>query len=141
MTWVKPEINARTEGPIIIGKYDEPWDYGWYHAIFVNGKVNFFIFDNVLNELVDLYSSNPIDDGFWHHIAATRSGTVVKLYVDDEKIEGSSVIVINPDSTGVLYIGGYPIEDDYYLDGIIDDVRILNRTLTEEEIAEIRREG
>ncbi|MCD6219320.1 hypothetical protein J7K43_02915 [Candidatus Calescamantes bacterium] len=83
----------------------------------------------------DVIGSKP-SFNTWHHIAATYDGKELKLYLDGKlemKIpaKGNLVQVNDP-----LYIGarnlGSGVSD--FFDGIIDEVRILDKPLSEEEI-------
>ena len=69
----------------------------------------------------------------WSHLAATFDGSVVRLYVNG--VLGGSVVVAGsiPASTGVLRIGGNSIWGEWFA-GLIDEVRVYNRALTQTEI-------
>jgi len=90
--------------------------------------------------------SARIDDGFWHHLAGTYDGAVQRLYLDGQLL-----------SDGPLWRGGIPI-NNYDLtiaanrsnpassapgevgasfDGLIDEVMIFNRALSQEEISQL----
>lgn len=75
----------------------------------------------------------------WHHIAFTLEGSVGVLYVDGVKAEVKSDFTTNPSKLGYTvdnYIGR-PTWPDPYLTGMVDDFRIYDYALTEEEIYEI----
>jgi len=89
---------------------------------------------------IDCYVNSDIvvDDNKWHHIVGVFDrDSYIKIYVDGAchgTWEGDSSADMQ--TTREVRIG-----DDYlapeearYLDGIIDEVRIYNRALTEEEI-------
>jgi len=87
-----------------------------------------------------------VDDWFpvtdrWYHLAVTRSGSTYVLYIDGVQEltrtdTGSNVI---PDSSAPLTIGW--AEENFFFDGIIDEVTLYNRALTAEEIAAIASAG
>jgi hypothetical protein len=78
-------------------------------------------------------SAYPIDKK-WHHIAATRDNTSMKLYVD------GILIGTSPTPTGA---SNYVSHDDYllgygggqYWKGSVDDLRFYSRTLSPAEIS------
>ncbi len=75
-----------------------------------------------------------LNTGQWYHIAATWDGTTVRIYVDgvlDNDPPDSRGGPIDTD-TRAFYIGGRSGTD--LLDGILDDVRLYNRALSEAEI-------
>ncbi|MHC4509247.1 MAG: LamG-like jellyroll fold domain-containing protein [Planctomycetota bacterium] len=63
----------------------------------------------------------PVNDGTWHHVAGAYDGTEYKLYID-----GRTNVSERSD--------GAP---KFFFNGLIDDVRIYNSVLSEEEILEI----
>ncbi len=75
-----------------------------------------------------------IDNGQWHHLAGVYDGGKLKLYVDG-KLDGSKnawgSIVTNDYS---IYIGNSSQESGRFFDGLIDDVRIYNYALSEDEV-------
>ncbi|MFZ5980319.1 MAG: LamG-like jellyroll fold domain-containing protein, partial [Candidatus Zixiibacteriota bacterium] len=58
----------------------------------------------------------------WHHIAAVRNGSDMKLYVDGSEYATGSITTIR-DSAVVLDIGSYS-DPNYYFNGYIDEVRV-----------------
>jgi len=88
-------------------------------------------------------SAGTISTGVWTHVAATRSGSTVQLYIngvpDGSGTEGSVLSF----SSCPLFLGadvdsGCTGGLSNFLDGRIDDVRIYNRALTGSEIDEVR---
>ena len=80
-------------------------------------------------------------DGAWHHVAAVLpdgSSNIddVKLYINGQEQTSisSSSQTINTAGSDDVTIGVY-IGRDRYFDGLIDDVRIYNRAMDEDEIA------
>ncbi len=84
--------------------------------------------------------STVITDGEWHHVAVVSDGSNVAniiLYVDGDPE--------TPDSQGDLVFDTQPVEDvtigkwatGLYFSGLIDDVRIYDRVLTDQEINEM----
>jgi len=91
---------------------------------------------NVLN--------SPVNPNQWHHIAGTYDGSQLNLYVDSilvgtEYYSGG----FSTDNGRPLMIGqknyrpGTPLNNVCAFEGIIDDVRIYNRALSESEIQEL----
>ena len=92
------------------------------------------------------YLKNELSDGLWHNIVGTlKSGDVAKIYFDGTLFEtDNSSIPTLIDPTDDLYIArdgyGESSGDVGHWNGIIDEVRIYNRVLTEEEIIAIYNE-
>jgi len=78
----------------------------------------------------------------WHHVAAifyngVPSTTTVSLYIDG--IEQSIYECVGSTTasrtvTPTFHISGWAYGTDYYFDGTIDEVKIFNKSLTDEEI-------
>jgi fibronectin type 3 domain-containing protein/regulation of enolase protein 1 (concanavalin A-like superfamily) len=76
--------------------------------------------------------------GVWTHVAVTLSGGTGTLYVNGTAVGTNAAMTLKPSSlgaTGNNYIGKSQFGADPYLDGQVDDFRIVNRALTSSEIA------
>ncbi len=83
------------------------------------------------------YGVTPVDDGEWHHVGWVYDGTMNYLYVDgevDATEESTGQITV---STFPLYIGNNSANTDREWTGLIDDVLIFNRALSQEEVQRI----
>jgi hypothetical protein len=88
-------------------------------------------------------SSATVDDNQWHHIVGIRDGNTLRLYVDGVQDGVPATLSDGYDLSGTsqasAYIGaGWRFDTSVvhkFLTGVIDDVRIYGRVLTEEEIA------
>jgi len=88
-------------------------------------------------------SSATVDDDQWHHIVGIRDGSSLRLYVDGFQDGVPAALSDGYDLSGTsqanAYIGtGWRYDTSVlhkFLIGVIDDVRIYGRVLTEEEIA------
>ena len=86
-------------------------------------------------------SSVTVDDDQWHHIIGIRDGSSLLLYVDGA-LDGTNTLSAGYDLSGTsqanAYIGtGWKYDTSVlnkFFIGVIDDVRIYARVLTEEEI-------
>jgi hypothetical protein len=79
-------------------------------------------------------SLQPLPLGEWHHVVATINSTEVREYIDGQ-LQGvsSTGFPLDPGSRP-LYIGYTGMFCGAYWNGLIDEVRIYNRALTEAEI-------
>ncbi|MCF8364868.1 MAG: choice-of-anchor D domain-containing protein [Bacteroidales bacterium] len=73
-----------------------------------------------------------VNDGQWHHIAGTYDGITAKIFVDGV-LYNSRTETENLSSTSPLQIGG-STNCGNYLNGKIDEVRIWNYALSENEV-------
>jgi len=101
------------------------------------GKVRVSIGDGT-NRAEFSYVGPSLADGGWHHIVLVvdRNTQQMKAFIDGEwtgdTADTSAVGAINPAEN--LIIGKRSQINSYYLNGTIDEVRIYNRALSEEEI-------
>jgi len=80
-----------------------------------------------------LESEFVITDGQWHHIGLVWDGSHRYLYVDGTEAarDGKAQALLKA-SDGVLYIGaGKTLDAGSFFSGLIDDVRIYSRALTQ----------
>jgi len=79
--------------------------------------------------------------GDWHMVAGTKdSATGHKIYLDGElKNSDTNTNDDNYNTSRMISIGAMGWNNDEYFNGTIDDVRIYNRTLTQDEIQKIMR--
>jgi hypothetical protein len=69
----------------------------------------------------------------WSHLAATYSGSAVRLYVNGTQVASRSVSGTIASSTAPLRIGGNNVWGEYFK-GLIDEVRVYNTALTASQI-------
>jgi len=87
--------------------------------------------------------SSPLSPNTWHHIGFTwkPSGKIL-LYVDGVKSSESETIVSWDTVSGKTYIGRqYQNPTGHYFEGLIDDVKLYNRALSESEISKLYQLG
>ena len=93
-------------------------------------------------------SKTPVVDGQWHFVTGSYDGKLMKLYVDgklDVKVDivkkaGKPVPMKHNDN--VLMIGRLaalepPPYDNAFFDGLIDELRLYNRVLSDEEVMQL----
>ncbi len=97
------------------------------------GKLEFGINDG---GWVAVNSSASVNDGQWHHVAVSKNGSAVTLYVDG-KLDNTGTVggapSVNQTDIGVLFNGGIR-EADSYFNGDLDEVRIWSDVRTQAEI-------
>src|SRR5262245_13598404 len=81
--------------------------------------------------------------GTWHHVAGTWDGATVRLYVDGTQVASQPFAGPNQYDNSPVVIGADndnadDLPDDGW-NGFIDDVRIYNRALSEDDLRELIR--
>jgi hypothetical protein len=90
----------------------------------------------------DLFGVLP-GTGTWHHVAATYDGSLMKLFLDGGMIAWQVATgLISRGSGGNLAVGRKPDGGSYeQFDGLIDEVAIYSRALSDSEILTIANAG
>lgn len=70
----------------------------------------------------------------WSHLVTTYDGAQLRLYVNGSLVSSTAVTGAINTSSNPLRIGGNTVFSDEYFRGLIDEVRIYNRSLNEAEI-------
>jgi prepilin-type N-terminal cleavage/methylation domain-containing protein len=122
------------------GKYCSTWNMNPGYALRHNsGRFGFIITDNNGNQ-IDQLTGIFIDDGRWHHIAASfeRSDNVV-VYLDNQNVGIWDISSIGDiDNSFNFYIGRRAYSSGpKYFNGNISDIRIYNTALTAKEASRI----
>lgn len=92
----------------------------------------------------DLFGTKDVNDGKWHHVAATYDGSTISIYVDgvlDTSTNATGTIVGNDQPIDIGSDSQPPPGHNYTFTGELDEVSIYNRALTSCEIQEIYSAG
>lgn len=93
-----------------------------------NGNLGFFGENN------DVHSTTNLNDGQWHHVAVTLKNNVLKLYVDGTVVKTATVNNLNTVGTSFTIGASQRIIKEEFFAGDIDEVRVWNRALSENEL-------
>jgi len=107
-----------------------------------NGTMKFTVLKPYEN--YGLRTDDRYDDDKWHHVVSVfYPGHYLRLYVDGEIVEQDTVTISSFTASDLpLSIGrGYENDEYHYFDGLIDDIRIYNRILSEEEVSDFYHEN
>jgi hypothetical protein len=132
--WVRP-VNCGLLEPVVAKLHDEELGYALYAGGDSNaGRPEGYILDGkeIDSHAVD---SNALPRHAWSHIAVTRDGAELRLYVDGELVDTGWASAVMAGGEGPMQIGGNEsFVNPEYFEGLIDEVRIYNRALGEEEL-------
>ena len=127
--WIKTTTTTRSA---LIDKSNTGGSYtkGGYVlevALFA-GQISFHVHSSTgANNIVNV--TENFNDGGWHHIAATRSGSTIYVYFDGDLSGSTAVTLTIANSTIPLGLGYFTQIDNYY-DGLIDEVVTYNRGIS-----------
>lgn len=85
----------------------------------------------------DIPGNNYVSDNQWHHLVFTFNGSSLKIFVDNT-LDTSTTMTLNTSGNDLCIGKGIPgnsgIEN---FNGVIDDLRIYDRALTDQEIQQL----
>ncbi|MDD5287824.1 MAG: DUF2341 domain-containing protein [Dehalococcoidales bacterium] len=131
--WVKIPTSATQSNGFIFEKQKHLYDS---YVLRLTGFKAQFVLDNDADSYsYAIESPAAINDNQWRHIAGTYDGSVMRLYVDGILVATGAEMTGNIcyDDTQPPRIG-FHYEADTYFSGIIDEVKIYNRALSENEV-------
>jgi len=112
--------------PIVI--QHDPGTNGYYFYVYEDKPAIYAISNGILAEAT---SPDKIAPGQWHHLAGTNNGSVLRIYVDGQlKASGPSSGVIGVSHDAYF---GYEYATASHYSGLIDDIRVHNRALDEDD--------
>ena len=77
--------------------------------------------------------SNPSPLGVWTHVALTYDGSMMRLYVNGTQVATNAMTGSIEPGSSPLWIGCNQPYGEYF-NGLIDDVRVYNRSLSQAEV-------
>ena len=79
-------------------------------------------------------SATTLVEDEWAHLTVTWDGSTGRIYIDGTLVESGPIDGAAVVSSGQLRIGGFPSSAESRFKGLIDEVRIYNRALSQHEI-------
>lgn len=130
--WIFPTAIPRGEAGILGKGFDR-----YFLTYYKDGQVYFYVGAGGNN------AKAPVPSGVWTFVAATFDGKIQRLYVNGQLVDSHISRYPAAPTGGRFVIGCVPgnnpegkpdTSQPVFFEGLIDDVRIYNRPLTEEEI-------
>ena len=100
---------------------------------------------DVLHEMIP--STQTVTDSEFHHYAYVRKGSSHKAFLDGVEVANGTFAVSPGDTTGILPSIGATRHDpapagfQNFFTGVIDEVQVFNRALTDQDIRDIHNAG
>jgi hypothetical protein len=103
-------------------------------------RLNFWLYSN--RKKWKLAHGGTVPLNAWSHVAATYDGKEAKLYIDNKLVSTVGFVeAMKPSSNPVLIGQGNSRRHSQGFNGIIDDVVIYDRSLSEREIRDLYLSG
>ncbi|MBN1790725.1 MAG: hypothetical protein JW830_09530 [Bacteroidales bacterium] len=111
------------------------WELGW-GRLCINENLAY-------QSTADINTDDTLRNNVWYHFVGIREATTVRFYLNGVLLEESTTPqILNIDNTTNAEIGCHFFESPLEcFDGIIDDIRLYNRALSESEIRLLYTEG
>ncbi|MCB0761476.1 MAG: LamG domain-containing protein, partial [Flavobacteriales bacterium] len=128
--WIKIDTSVEFSAPISAFNFDLG---GWALEVYYQ-KIRFMHGNTGLEGDFDHVACiDSLDLNVWYHIAAVRQGNELRMYIDGN-LQGTTIsnrIIPYPNMLlGRLYTN----TNNFYFPGCVDEVRLWNYALTEEEV-------
>ena len=139
--WVLQET-ITTTGTIASKSNAKSGNEKGYKLVLNNGVPNLKWYDNSNTLILNLISPYGISNNRWYHIATTYDGTVAKLYIDGIMVASSLPASLPSYDNerfliGATYNSDTPTTPKDYFNGFIDEVRVWNVALHEQQLREM----
>jgi hypothetical protein len=130
--WIK---TSNTSHSAIVTQRDPSNNSGSYGFGLVDqGRSQIYVYDGGYGFLFQ--SGTGVTDGTWHHVAAVRTNsTDGELFIDGNIVATSSGTAISLQQVLVVIGRGYT--GSYFFNGLMDDVRIYDNALSQEEVRQL----
>jgi len=126
-------------GDIFIGNDEGPGTQNkWFFAL-GGGVLNFHINGPSTGSFFLVQAPFSPNTGQWYHLAVTRNGDTYTIFVDGTPVGSEVNAVAIPNANAPLTIG--QAEELGFMNGLLDEVTIYNRALTQEELQAIFNAG
>ena len=139
--WVWNETPAGDHSSFVTKGYHRPGGEGgdsrpWYLLYYqTSGIVEMFLRDEGgANSRAP--STTPVNDGEWHHVVAMKVGDEVKTYIDGQEeasVPLAAKAVYGANDQPLVFM----VHFNRWFAGMLDDVAIFNRALSDNEIESI----
>ena len=144
--WVQAGTAACSGGnEVIVGRDDNPnSSMHWWVGCQDGGEAAFYLRDTG-GTLSYTVGTTDLTNGAWHHIVAVRDASVdeIRVYVDSVP-EGVASVAYSTgfdSSTAALNIGWLNRLGGYHFEGVVDEVALYDRALSQDEIDQHYEEG
>ncbi|MCJ8166735.1 LamG domain-containing protein [Pontibacter sp. E15-1] len=134
--WVKTSASS-SQNQVLIGRDGTESPMLWWLGINKNGNPEYVMYDRSNTGFSTVGESVKVNDGKWHHLAVVRDGRLRlnKLYVDGYTVGNYQFDYKESfESTAPVNIGFLNLNNGYGYKGLLDELKVYDRALTESEM-------
>ena len=133
--WVRTDQSEDDEVALISKRAICNNDNFWNIRMNMDGTIRYEHSDGI-SQFATIHSNSVVNDNVWHHVAVTRNGILITIYIDGTLDISNSGANPNLNNSASLQIGRDACSGlfGYYLDGQMDEVRIWSEARSATEI-------
>ncbi|MGB5052698.1 MAG: LamG-like jellyroll fold domain-containing protein, partial [Caldilineaceae bacterium] len=131
--WVKADDWKSSEDVRILSKASDTTEQGHTWMLSETGNLLRFRLKTNGTTSTLIANSGTLPTNTWTHVAAVYDGSMMKLYQDGVEVGSQAKTGTLDQNTQAIHIGNNPDNSNHF-DGVMDDVRIYNKALTQTEI-------
>ncbi len=132
--WIKPSEILNRWSRIVSKEEYNNLRQGWLIFLDPNGRIGFERWRDNINEYVQSQRIISIDE--FTHITCTYDGIKLSIYINGILDNTNTSTLELRDNNSDLVIGASSFYSDHFK-GIIDEIRIYNRSLTQDEVKKV----
>ena len=129
--WIRPELSGGEEQVVFSQNDTQGVNLSLHYRIYNNGTVRMGFYTN------DMDAPGAVEAGKWAHLCfwLDVEGTSRKIYIDGVEVKQDAGVngIEYKGAAGDTVIGMWTTRGQYF-NGVIDEVQVWDRALTEEEI-------
>jgi len=116
------------------------WGYGLFKASGTN-QIAFITASAAGGGYADAQADDPPALNTWYHVVGTYDGSIMRLYINGELQTATGTQSSIYDNDEPVTIGTFETNNNFWLNGTIDEVAIWNRSLSGNEVLDIYKRG
>ena len=130
--WIKLNANNVNQVAMSVGNYTN------YQQISFGVRSDAKLFTNLWGGFGEIKSTESLKTGVWYYCVMTASSQILRIYLNGVLVNTSSSVAFNITGSTANFIGSYgSAANNDFFDGSIQELAILNKALSPQEIKSI----
>jgi hypothetical protein len=132
--WTNLETN---EHHSIFAYYLNDNDNGYKVHLVIESGIPFFHLRDIGDATYTTINLSSINFNTWENLTFTYNNGLWKYFVNGEYIQEFTKTISQLTYSKIFWCSHEPFSNDYCVDGMIDDISVYNRTLSDEEVTQL----
>jgi len=136
--WVYVDPGSSGGSRLVGGRYGGSANAigGPHTYLTASNEVEVSVWSSNAGTLLARATSSALTPGTWYHVAVTKSGTTLKLYLNGVMQQQDVLTAASP-NISFWNIGGRSLSNSLTLEGGIDDITFYDRALSQSEVTQL----